>query len=128
MDDIFNSGDILDNRYQILEKIGGGGFGHTYLAIDTRIPSNSPNYRCVIKQLKPNNEKFEVAKRLFDREAVVLAELGHHDQIPELRAHFVHKGSLDKDYFVMILQFIDGVNLTQEIQQGHPLGEHQVKK
>ncbi|WP_460193548.1 protein kinase domain-containing protein [Thermosynechococcus sp. FA-CM-4201] len=128
MDDIFNSGDILDNRYQIIDKIGGGGFGHTYLAVDTKIPSNSPNYRCVVKQLKPDNVKFELAKRLFEREAITLAELGHHDQIPELRAHFTHKGALGKDYFVMVLQFIDGSDLTKEIQQGHPLPEEKVKK
>lgn len=128
MDDIFNSGDILDSRYQIVDKIGGGGFGHTYLALDTKIPSNSPNYRCVVKQLKPDNVNFDLAKRLFEREAITLAELGHHDQIPELRAHFIHRGALGKDYFVMVLQFIDGSDLTKEIQQGHPLPEQKVKR
>jgi serine/threonine-protein kinase len=41
---------LLNNRYQILKKLGEGGFGTTYLAEDTLMPSRR---RCVIKQLKP---------------------------------------------------------------------------
>lgn len=52
---------LLNNRYQILETLGQGGFGSTYLAEDTHLPSRR---RCVIKQLKlmaqtePNRPSF----------------------------------------------------------------------
>jgi serine/threonine-protein kinase len=30
---------ILNNRYQVLKHLAGGGFGTTYLAEDTQMPS-----------------------------------------------------------------------------------------
>lgn len=41
---------LLNNRYQIIQVLGAGGFGETFLAEDTYLPSRR---RCVIKQLKP---------------------------------------------------------------------------
>jgi serine/threonine-protein kinase len=41
---------LLNNRYRIIQALGSGGFGDTFLAEDTHMPSGR---RCVIKQLKP---------------------------------------------------------------------------
>lgn len=41
---------LLNNRYQVTQVIGAGGFGETFLAEDTHMPSRRS---CVIKQLKP---------------------------------------------------------------------------
>lgn len=41
---------LLNNRYQVIQVLGAGGFGETFLAEDTHMPSRR---RCVIKQLKP---------------------------------------------------------------------------
>jgi serine/threonine protein kinase, bacterial len=38
----------LNNRYQVIQVLGAGGFGETFLAEDTYMPSRR---RCVIKQL-----------------------------------------------------------------------------
>lgn len=43
-------GQTLGGRYQIIEQIGQGGFGITFLALDTQRPRNP---QCVVKQLKP---------------------------------------------------------------------------
>ena len=40
---------LLNNRYQVIQVLGAGGFGETFLAEDTHLPSRR---RCVIKQLK----------------------------------------------------------------------------
>ncbi|MEQ9668757.1 hypothetical protein [Coleofasciculus sp. G2-EDA-02] len=43
-------GALLDQRYQVVQVLGQGGFGHTSLAQDTHQPGN-PTY--VVKHLKP---------------------------------------------------------------------------
>ncbi|MGI0489440.1 CHASE2 domain-containing protein [Pantanalinema rosaneae CENA516] len=108
----------LKGRYQVLEELGSGGFGKTYIAEDRDLPHHP---RCVVKQLKPasNNPKlFAYARQLFEREAKTLAALGQHNQIPELLAYF------DEDQeFYLVQEFIEGLSLDQEISVGKRLPE-----
>ncbi|PLZ22853.1 serine/threonine protein kinase [Fischerella thermalis WC542] len=117
-------GKVLRNRYKILKKLGSGGFGDTFLAEDMDLPGNP---RCVVKHLQtrnPNPEILQIAKRLFNQEAEVLYRLGkHHEQIPELLAHFEENGE-----FYLVQEFIDGHDLTTEIIPGKQLSETQVLK
>jgi serine/threonine-protein kinase len=81
-------GQLLDGRYRLLQPLGQGGFGQTFLAQDEHLPSQM---YCVIKQLKPqdsNAETLQVARRLFNTEAHVLHRLSKHPQIPTLLAYF----------------------------------------
>jgi serine/threonine protein kinase len=105
--------EILAGRYQIVNPLGAGGFGQTFLARDNQLPG-SPF--CVVKQLKPqfnNTKDLEIAKRLFDREAKTLHRLGSHDQIPQLMAHFEQDGE-----FYLVLEFVEGQPLDREIGLG----------
>lgn len=71
---------LIDGRYEIGEKIGSGGFGETFLGIDTRSPSSS---KIVIKQLSYyNRDKSSISeaetsevRRRFRIEAEVLEKL-----------------------------------------------------
>ncbi|MFM7886738.1 MAG: protein kinase domain-containing protein [Pseudanabaena sp.] len=114
-------GQLLDGRYRIASKLGEGGFGHTYLAHDTRIP-NEP--LCVVKHLKPasdDREYLKVANRLFTNEAKILAKLGVHDRIPRLLAYFEQSGE-----FYLVEEFVEGRSLELELVRGYRMGETQV--
>ncbi|MGL5805277.1 MAG: protein kinase domain-containing protein, partial [Xenococcaceae cyanobacterium] len=111
-------GDILQQRYQIVDFLGKGGQGHTYLAIDKHRPGHP---RCVVKHLKPffNEPRFlETAKRLFQTEAEILAKLSNYDQIPQLFAYFEQDSE-----FYLVEEFIDGQDLSKEMGSGKQLGE-----
>jgi serine/threonine-protein kinase len=112
---------ILAGRYQIIKPLGGGGFGQTFLAKDLQLP-NQP--KCVVKQLKPQFTKpqeLALAKRLFDNEAKTLHELGVHDQIPRLFAHFEQGGE-----FYLVQEFIEGHTLDREIGAGQQWSQKQL--
>jgi serine/threonine protein kinase len=112
-------GTVLRNRYRILQVLGSGGFGDTYLAEDQDLPGKP---RCVVKQLHPkdnNPETFRIAKSLFEREAEYLYRIGNsHPQIPDLYAHFTEDAN-----FYLVQEFIDGHNLAQELPEGKKLSE-----
>ncbi|MBD2128702.1 serine/threonine protein kinase [Microcoleus sp. ZQ-A2] len=114
-------GKTLSGRYKIVQHLGGGGFGQTYLAEDLQLPSNP---LCVVKQLKPKSTDpltLQTAKRFFDREAEVLYKLGNHDQIPRLLAHFEQEQE-----FYLVQECIEGHDLKQELPRGQRLTEAQV--
>ncbi len=113
---------FLRKRYRILEFLGCGAFGDTYLAEDLDLP-NRP--RCVVKHLRPKTSEPEVllvARRLFESEAEVLYRLGNtSDQIPRLFAHFEEDGE-----FYLVQEFIDGHDLSAEIIPGKRWSEGDV--
>ncbi len=113
---------LINNRYQIDRALGAGGFSHTYIAKDTKRPSNPD---CVIKYLQParNDEEFlEVARRLFRNEAEILEVVGKHDRIPELLAYFEENIN-----FFLIQEYIVGNSLSDEILPNRPLPEATVR-
>lgn len=112
-------GKTLRNRYKILQVLGSGGFGDTYLAEDIDLPGYP---KCVVKQLKPKDtspQVLPIAKSLFEREAEYLYKLGNsHSQIPTLFAHFEENGE-----FFLVQEFVDGYSLAAELPIGRKLSE-----
>ena len=114
------SGKLLGGHYQVIQQLGAGGFGHTFLAKDLHLPGQPI---CVVKQLKPiatDPKHLQVARRLFDTEAQVLYRLGIHSQIPKLLAHFE-----EKNEFYLAQEWIDGNLLADELTDGAPWSEIQ---
>ena len=115
---------LLDNRYRVTSVLGSGGFGETYLAEDTKMPSNR---RCVIKQLKPvadNPQMYELLQQRFQREAAVLETLGEESRyIPKLYANFTENG-----LFYLVQEWIDGLTLSETIESKGKWNEDAVRK
>ncbi|MCB8759176.1 bifunctional serine/threonine-protein kinase/formylglycine-generating enzyme family protein [Planktothrix agardhii] len=112
---------LLRERYRALKILGQGGFGRTFLAIDEDKPSQP---YCVIKQFLPqaqgtNNQ--EKAGELFKQEAIQLEQLGKHQQIPELFAHFIQD---NRQYLVQ--EYIPGQNLAQELAENGAFSETKI--
>lgn len=113
----------LKDRYQILQELGSGGFGKTFLAEDTHMPSRR---KCVIKQLKAVNDNpqiYQLIQQRFEREAALLEDLGDRDQIPRLYAYFT-----ESDRFYLVEEWIEGQTLNQKLKQTGILGESAVKE
>jgi serine/threonine protein kinase len=112
---------LLKERYRAVKPIGQGGFGRTFLAVDEDKPSKPP---CVIKQFLPQGTNtVQKAVELFNQEAIQLDELGQHSQIPALLAYCNQD---DRQYLVQ--EFIDGLNLYQELEQNGAFNETQIRQ
>ena len=112
---------IVGKRYKLISQLGIGGFGQTFLAQDLHLP-DCP--RCVVKRLlaKTNEPKnLQTARRLFNTEARVLYQLGNHDQIPSLFAHFE-----ENQEFYLVQEFVEGEPMTRQIIKGEPWAEARV--
>jgi eukaryotic-like serine/threonine-protein kinase len=106
-------GTILQSRYRILKRIGEGGMGAVYEAMDLRL-----DYTVAIKQILTTKEEFW---KQFEREAQMLARLTH-PALPRVSDYFTEG---NRAFFVM--QFIEGSDLADMMsQQARPFPRHQV--
>ncbi|MEH2436829.1 MAG: serine/threonine-protein kinase [Nostoc sp.] len=114
---------LLRDRYEILQILGRGGFGITFLAKNAVLPGNP---LCVVKQLCPkvtNPQTWQRACRRFEKEAKTLGQLGSHSQIPMLLDYFQANGE-----FFLIQEYIPGLTLGREVRQTGPKSEASVKQ
>jgi serine/threonine protein kinase len=107
---------IVDGRYQIIQKLGKGGFCRTYLAKNLAV-SGEP--QCVIKKLRPEVSHPRTLE-LFRLEAAMLDRL-EHQQIPNRLECFDHEGD-----FYLVQDFVAGDDLTKEFTIGHQWNEYKV--
>jgi serine/threonine-protein kinase len=114
---------LLRDRYRVLQELGKGGFGATFLSKDESLPG-SPY--CVIKQLRPavsSPHVLQMARDLFRREAKTLGKIGNHPQVPRLLDYF----EVNQEFF-LVQEFISGFTLQQEVKKNGPFTEAGVKQ
>jgi serine/threonine protein kinase len=108
-------GTVLQNRYRIIQILGQGGFGRTYLAEDQR----RFNELCAIKEListAMGASAWEKAQELFQREAAILYQIKH-PQIPEFRERFEE----DKRVF-LVQEYIPGKTYRALLEERKGIG------
>ncbi len=113
---------VLNNRYRVVRELGQGGFGRTYLAVDTYLPSER---YCVIKQLYPivsKPKQYQWVRERFQREAAILETLSRgNSQIPQLYAYFA-----EAETFYLVQEYIEGCTLTEKVAQMGVMSEQEV--
>ena len=99
-------GKMLDNRYEILERIGTGGMAVVYKAKCHRL-----NRLVAVKILKSDLAQDEDFRRRFNAEAAAVAQLSHPNIVS---VYDVSRGG-DTEYIVM--ELIDGITLKQYMEK-----------
>jgi len=97
------------NQYKILEKIGSGGQGTVYKALDTKL-----NRTVVIKVLPPELTQKTANFKRFEREAQLCSQLDHPNICTIYDFH-----SADGVFYIA-MQYVEGKNVRQLVA-GRPL-------
>ena len=103
-------GKVINDRYEVVEKLGGGGMSVVYLAKDTILKR-----KVAIKAISiPANEKEETIER-FEREVHNLTQLAHKNIVN------VYDVTENDDCFFIVMEYIDGPTLSEYIANHQPL-------
>lgn len=115
-------GQIVNNRYQLGQKLGQNAGRQTWLAADL---STQPNESVVVKLLSFGGEVQWDDLKLFEREAQVLKQLDH-PRIPQYRDYF----SIDERFlwFGLVQEYISGFSLKDLLVQGKRFTEKEVRQ
>jgi tRNA A-37 threonylcarbamoyl transferase component Bud32 len=112
---------MLAGRYLILQRVGQGGMGAVYKAVDTRLHQRL----CAVKEMSSaglSNVERQLARANFEREAKMLASLNH-PNLPRVTDYFSESG---RHY--MVMEFIEGYPLHEHISQtGQAMSEAEVR-
>jgi len=109
--DPFIGREILNGQFQILQKIGSGGMGSVYKALQPQM-----NRMVAVKILHPKlaNRKDLVSR--FRREARAMSHLTH----PNTVKVFLY-GELEDGSLYIVMEFLEGKNLNQTVKTEGPM-------
>jgi eukaryotic-like serine/threonine-protein kinase len=97
-------------QYRVLEELGRGGMGRVYKAVHQTM-----GRFVALKVLAPELTKTEKARDLFQREVKAAARLNHPNIVTAFDAY------LNGDRFFLVMEFVDGPNLSQLVKEQGPL-------
>src|SRR5687767_12827652 len=93
--------------YEIVGRLGAGGMGEVYRALDTRIDRT-----VAIKILAAGFGQDAAARERFDREARAISQLDH----PHICA--LHDVGTQDGLAFLVMQFVDGETLASRLTRG----------
>ncbi len=114
---------LISGRYQLEERVGQGGMGAVYKALDTRF-NNRPIAVKEMSRAGLSGLQVQEAEEAFERESRILADLLH-PNLPRIYDHFTEN---ERSYLVM--DFIEGQTLEDYVEKanGSPLPLEQILK
>lgn len=100
-------GSVIEGKYKILSKIGQGGMGDVYLALNERA-----NKTWAIKEIKSNGmQDFTAVRQSMFTEINILKQL-HHRYLPEI------VDVIDEDdTLLVVMDYIQGKSLNRVLQE-----------
>src|SRR5438132_13296652 len=104
-------GKVLNHRYEIVRRIGGGGMGAVYLAKDKNLGDAA---RAVKEMIESHIDDAQHEKAIadFKRESLLLTEL-EHSSIPTVYDYFYEDIS---ERFYLVMKFIPGSDLSSRLR------------
>lgn len=106
-----DEGTFLNNRYEVVRKIGGGGMGAVYLASDKNLGGIS---RAVKEMVQSHIEDAQQEKAVndFKRESLLLSSL-EHPNIPTIYDYFFDE---KEARFYLVMKYISGGDLAARLR------------
>ncbi|MBY0552180.1 MAG: serine/threonine protein kinase [Candidatus Obscuribacterales bacterium] len=107
---------LFETRFRIVRKLGEGGFGEVYEAVD------EPLARSVaIKILKPSSMTNAESRRRFLREGKILSKLRAKDLVQLFSVNMSEDG-----FLYMVMELISGRTLREKLNESPKLPEEEV--
>jgi serine/threonine-protein kinase len=103
-------GSLLNDRYYIVKRIGGGGMGSVYLARDKRLADQHRAVKEMIEMFADENQRAKAVED-FTREAQLLASLEHRS-IPTIFDYFIESGR-----YYLVMKYISGGDLADQMRK-----------
>jgi eukaryotic-like serine/threonine-protein kinase len=100
---------LLKQRYLILSRLGQGGMGAVYKAADTQLGDRLVAVKEMSQKGLDAQEIVEAAET-FKQEALMLAGLPHHPNLPSIYDHFAEGGR-----WYLVMDFIAGQTLEEHL-------------
>jgi serine/threonine-protein kinase len=115
-------GTLLNDRYSIVRRVGGGGMGSVYQARDKRLADRLCAVKEMIELFADATQRAKAVED-FRRESKVLAGL-EHPSIPTIYDYFDESGK-----YYLVMRWIGGGDLAQQMQvRGGTVDEGAVTK
>ena len=102
------AGTVLNDRYEIVQTIGSGGYGVVYEAIDHEVN----NRRVAVKTLRHNLDNYDQAEKRFQREIELCMRIEN-----EHAVKIYDSGKADDDTLYYVMEFLEGFSLEDFIDR-----------
>jgi serine/threonine protein kinase len=121
MEALHQPGDIIAQRYRIIDTLGQGGVGITYATEEVK-----SGQQVALKVLSLRQMGDWKVLELFEREAKVLAQLNH-PAIPRYLDYFQVDTAEDRAFYI-VQQLAEGKSLADSVKNGWRMNESGVRR